>query len=195
MKPLTFIAVGLGAVSLTLWSQGAAARDVPPQPELAQDNLYQSNVISVTLDGDLAEVRAFMAANPLTSFLEPAGNIPRITGVVVLDGTWGEPGALRRVDLDGGYWAHERVLTSDEDEFTYQIWDITTSSGRFIDHIYGEIRMTEETDGTKVTWSYNIKPRYFFARPSIRGYLNNDFAPFMENGLSGFAAAYAGSAS
>ncbi|MDX8347284.1 SRPBCC family protein [Cognatiyoonia sp. IB215446] len=195
MKAPTFVAAGLCAIGFTFWFQSAAASDVPPQPDLARDSLYQSNVISVTLDGTMADVRAFMAANPLTDFLEPAGDIPRITGVVELDGTWGDPGALRRVDLDGGYWAHERVLTNDEDEFTYQIWDITTSSGRFIDHIYGEIRMTETPEGTKVTWSYNVKPRFFFARPSIRGYLNNDFAPFMETGLRGFAAAYAERAS
>ncbi|MEO0929268.1 MAG: SRPBCC family protein [Pseudomonadota bacterium] len=191
MRRTAVLAAGLLAAILTISPQHAVASDVPAPPELAKEERYLSNVISVTLDGDLAEVRAFMDANPLTDFLEPSGSIPKITDVVVLEGNWGDPNALRRVDLEGGYWAHERVLTNDDDEFTYQIWDITTSAGRFINHIHGEIRFTQEESGTKVTWSYNIKPRFFFARPSIRNYLTDDFAPFMENGLNGFAAAYA----
>lgn len=190
MKCFSTIAAGLLAAGFVVFSQPASARDIPPQPDLANEARYLSNVISVTLDGDMEDVRAFMDANPLTDFLQPSGSIPRIVDVVVLDGTWGQPGALRRVDLEGGFLVHERVLTNDDDEFTYQIWDITTPAGRFINHIYGEIRFSEEPQGTKVTWSYNIKPRFFFARPSIRNYLDDDFAPFMENGLSGFAAAF-----
>lgn len=168
----------------------AAATDIPPAPELSRENLYQTNTYTVVLDGRLEDVREFMDVRPLTEFLEPSGRIPRITEVVVLDGPWGEIDSLRRVDLEGGFHVHERVLSNDEDEFTYQIWDITTSAGRFIDHIYGEIRLSEVADGTQVTWSYNVKPRFFFARPSIRSYLDDDFAPFMENGLTGFATAY-----
>ncbi|MEL7179780.1 MAG: SRPBCC family protein [Pseudomonadota bacterium] len=176
------------AVALAPWP--VFADDVPPAPDLARESLYQSNIISVVLQGEIAEVSAFMAANPLTNFLEPSGRIPRIADVVVLDGPWGDVGALRRVDLVDGNHVHERVLTNDEDEFTYQIWDITAPAGRFINHIYGEIRFAEVEEGTQVTWSYNVKPRVFFARPSIRSYLDDDFAPFMENGLSSFAAAY-----
>ncbi|PJI92762.1 polyketide cyclase/dehydrase/lipid transport protein [Yoonia maricola] len=181
----------LAAFAISLAPLPALAADVPPAPALSRAALYQSNTLFVVLEGDLAEVRAFMDANPLTDFLEPSGRIPRITDVVVLDGNWGDVNSLRRVDLEGGFHVHERVLTNDEDEFTYQIWDISTDAGRFISHIYGEIRLSEDPDGTRLTWSYNIKPRYFFARPSIRSYLNDDFAPFMQNGLTGFATAYA----
>jgi len=132
-----------------------------------------------------------MEANPLTNFLEPSGRIPRITDIVFLEGEWGDPDSLRRIDLEGGYHTHERVLTNDSDEFTYQIWDITTSAGRFINHIYGEIRFTENAGQTTITWNYNVKPAVFFARGSIRTFLNDDFAPFMENGMNGFITAYA----
>ena len=131
------------AVAFALAPLPVFAADIPPAPDLARESLYQSNVISVVLEGEIAEVRAFMAANPLTNFLEPSGRIPRIADVVVLDGPWGDVGALRRVDLVDGNHVHERVLTNDEDEFTYQIWDITAPAGRFINHIYGEIRFAE----------------------------------------------------
>jgi len=168
----------------------AKPNDIPAPPPLAAEDRYLSNVISVTLPGSISEVRAFMAANPVTNFLEPSGRIPRITDVDVLDGPWGAPGSLRRVDLEGGDWTHERVLTNDDDEFTYQIWDITTGSGRFIDHIHGTFIFSDVTEGTKMTWSYNIKPRFFFARPSINSFLAEDFSPFMTNGLQAFATAY-----
>ncbi|SFS21999.1 SRPBCC family protein [Yoonia litorea] len=177
------------AVSLAL-ATSASANEVPPAPDLAEESQYQSNVISVTFDAPLPVVRAFMDARPITEFLEPSGNIPQITGIEVLQGPWGSIPSLRRVDLDGGYHVHERVLTNDADELTYQIWDITAPSGRFIDHIYGELRLTEIGGQTQMTWSYNIKPSIFFARPFIRSYLDDDFRPFMENGLTGFAAAF-----
>ncbi|MEM6371946.1 MAG: hypothetical protein AAF727_04100 [Pseudomonadota bacterium] len=41
-----------------------------------------------------------------------------------------------------------------------------------------------------MTWSYNIKPNIFVARPAIGRYLRNDFGPFMNAGLSGVVAAY-----
>ncbi len=186
------IATGIAAAGLTFFLQSASADIdvVPTPPELTDTDAYLTNSLTVTVVGDISAVRAFMDANPLTDFLEPSGRIPRITDVVVLKGPWGQPGSLRRVDLEGGSWTHERVLTNDSNEFTYQIWNITTSAGRFIDHIYGEILFTEVTDGTQITWNYNVKPSVFFARPSIRGYLRDDFAPFMKNGMTGFVNAY-----
>ncbi len=173
-----------------LFATPSLAQDVPPAPELAQEGQYQSNILSVAFDAPLPVVRAFMDARPLTDFLEPSGRVPQIVGIEVIEGEWGQIPSLRRVDLEGGYHVHERVLSNDQDEFTYQIWDITAPSGRFIDHIYGELRLAEADGQTTLTWAYNIRASIFFARPFIRNYLDDDFKPFMTKGLNGFAAAF-----
>lgn len=181
----------LGGLALNTF-RPAVAGEVPPPPPLAKSERYLTNTLSVTLNAPLPEARQFMRDNPLTGFLQPSGRIPRVESVDVLSGDWGEPGSLRQVNLAGGHWTHERVLTSDDDEFTYQIWNISTAAGRFIDHIHGQLRFTPEGDKTRLTWSYGIKPKAFFARPSIRTFLEEDFSPFMQGALSAFAQAHNG---
>ena len=190
MKLRILVLGGLAAAGLTFALQSAHADTTLAPPDLADETAYLTNTVTVTLPGDLATVRAAMDTTPITDFLRPTDRIPAIDGFTVLEGTWGEPGAVRRVDLADGSTVMERVLTNDADEFSYQIWAISTAEGRFIDHIYGRFDLTEVTGETTIAWSYNVKPTVFFARPSIRGFLENDFAPFMEGGMSGFVDAY-----
>ncbi|MEL6682828.1 MAG: SRPBCC family protein [Pseudomonadota bacterium] len=180
------ICVGLASAAVFAGTTSGTATP----PTLTYSDRYLTNTVTVTFDAPVSDVRAFMAANPLTNFLEPSGRIPKITDITVYEGVWGEPGAERRVDLEGGSSVLERVISNTDDAFTYQIWNITTPAGRFIDYIYGEILLSETAEGTELTWNYNIKPSVFFARPAIRSYLTEDFSPFMENGMRGFAAAY-----
>ena len=48
--------------------------------------------------------------------------------------------------------AHERVLTSDEDAFTYQVRDINIDPGSFINHVYGEFRVRPADDRSEIVW-------------------------------------------
>lgn len=177
-------------LGLTTLAWATTTSDLPAPPELAQASKYQTNEEVVTLNASPAEAWAFWRQNNITDFLEPTDRIPAIADIVVLEGTWGEPGSIRRVDFADGGSALERVLTSDEDEFTYQIWNIETSAGRFIDHIYGEFRVRPSDNGTDIVWRYNVKPAVFFARPSIRSFLREDFRPFMEGGMEAMAALF-----
>ncbi len=160
-------------------------------PPLADDGDYLTNTESVIFNGSRDEVLAFMADPGLTSFLKPSGRIPAITDVNVLSGTWGEAGAVRRVSLaDGGYTA-ERMLESNRDIFSYQIWDLTSWSGRAIDHIRGDIWYEDVCNGqTRMSWSYSILPKTGLLSGPIRTFLKEDFQPFMENGLNDMAAAF-----
>lgn len=165
--------------------------DIPAPPSLSPTGSYLSNVETATYKGTISQVRRFMDANPVTDFVTATGAIPRIEGFEVLSGTWPEPGAVRRVDLADGHSVHERVLTNTPDSFTYQIWNVTAPAGRAIDHIKGAFQFDQQGDEVVVTWSYNIKPRIFIARPAINRYLRDDFGPFMNAGLNGSATAYA----
>lgn len=168
---------------------------IPAPPDLASAGKYQTNTETTVLNAPLSEAWAFWRQNSITDFLEPTDRIPEIAGFEVLKGNWGEPGSIRRVIFQGGGSALERVLTSTDSEFSYQIWNIETSSGRFINHIYGKFEAQPVEGGTEINWSYNVKPVAFFARPSIASFLRNDFAPFMEGGMQGMTAAFADSQS
>ncbi len=192
MRLLSIFIAGVTVVALGLlaFDRTAQASDISAPPALAEDGKYLSNVLSVTIDGTPAQVRAFLNTNPITDYLEPTDRIPAIASIEGITGAWGTPGAVRRVILETGDSITERVISNTDTAFTYQIWEITAPQGRFIDHIKGEFLFDAVPEGTKITWSYNIKPRVFVARPFIQSFLSDDFAPFMKGGMEEFAAAY-----
>ena len=178
------------AAALALSTAALAANPIPEAPDLADAGKYQTNEESVVLPTSLSEAWAFWRGNDITQYLEPTDRIPAIAGFEVLQGPWGMPGSIRRVTFADGGSALERVLTADEDEFTYQIWNIETRSGRFIDHIFGEFHARAVPEGTEIVWRYNVKPTMFLARPAIRSFLTNDFQPFMAGGMAGLLAEF-----
>lgn len=159
-------------------------------PPLAREDSYLTNVKTVTFPGTIASFRRFFDANPVTDFVVATDAIPEITGITYLTGTWPEPGATREVQLAGGNTVQERVLTNTPTLFEYQIWDITAPAGRVVDHIKGAFVFRQDAGVVTVEWTYNIKPRVFLARKAIKNYLTNDFAPFMDAGLTGVVDAY-----
>ncbi len=179
------------AAALLSWATFASAQTaIPAPPDLAPADKYLTNTETTVLETSVPEAWAFWRATPVTDFVEQTDRIPAIASFEVLKGTWGEPGSIRRVIFEGGGSALERVLTSTETEFSYQIWNIDTGSGRFINHIYGKFNAQAVGNGTQITWSYNIKPNVFLARPFISSFLRNDFEPFMESGLQGLTLAF-----
>ena len=172
------------------FAQATSAAEIAPPPPLAAENSYLTNTETATFRGTIADFRAFGEENPVTDFVAVTDSIPPIVNITVLSGRWPEVGAVRRVDLEGGYHVHERVLENSANRFAYQLWDITAPSGRVVDHIKGSFDYTQTGDQVRVEWNYNIKPNLFLARPAIRRYLRRDFGPFMEAGLTGQVAAY-----
>ena len=89
-------------LSLSLGATLASAVQLPAPPDLAERSKYQTNEEVVRLDAPLDEAWAFWTSNNITDFLEPTDRIPAIETITVLEGTWGEPGAIRRVELADG---------------------------------------------------------------------------------------------
>jgi len=165
----------------------AAATEISEPPQLAEPKKYLTNEEVAFFATSPRNAWNFWRNNPVTDFATLTQRIPEIERFVVLRGNWGEPGSVRRVEFKNGGSALERVLTSNNSEFTYQIWDIKTSSGGFINHIYGEFNVRQANQGSEIVWRYNVKPANFLVRPFIGAFLRNDFAPFMEEGLQGVA--------
>lgn len=185
------------ALVISLIPFTASADDLPMAdnpPPLRDAGRYITNIETAIFNGPLDQVVAALQQEDtgVLAYVEPTDRIPAVLGTTPIEGVFpDEVGATRRVNLDGGYYAVERVLINDEDTFAYQVWNFTAPSTGALSHIRGEFQYNDLGDGrTEVVWTYSIAPRFFLARPFIRSFIENDFAPFMEAGLQGAANAF-----
>lgn len=176
---------------------GVAAADVPEDytnpPPLRSEKGYVTNVEVAIFQGPVEDVERVMRTpeGGVLAFAQATDRIPPIADITPISDAFPNEGALRRVTLEDGTFVDERVLEFGPGVFAYQIWNFSASNAWALDHIKGEFAFEDTGDGTtKVTWTYSIAPQVFFARPFIRGFLRNDFGPFMETGLQGAAEAY-----
>jgi len=177
-------------VFFTFITLALATEAIQPPPELGSERQYVSNTETIVLNTSVENTLAFWRDNPITDFVEPTDRIPAIQEFITLKGTWGEPGSVRRVTFEGGGTVLERVLTNNDREFTYQIWNIETPSGGLVDHIYGKFEFKPVSGGTEIVWDYNVKPASIFTRPFVFIFIRNDFAPFMQSGMQGLLNAF-----
>jgi len=185
-------------LSLTVCLVALAAPVLLPRseapPTLRGESGYVINREAAVFEGSRTEVLAFLRspAGNILDFTTPTDRIPQITETVVLSGDFPEEvDAVRRIFFDGGDEVVERVLAYSDDRFSYQVWGFTAAAALPLSHIRGTFQYNEiEENRTEVIWEYAIAPRVFWARPFIRGFLRDDFAPFMESGLQGAASAF-----
>ncbi len=185
----------LPLIVLTLTLAACSGPTEPPlahdPPPLAAEDRYITHVEGASFAGSLAEIRAFMEDPGVLSFTEPTPRIPGIVEITPLDGTFPDTGATRRLAFADGSFVVERVVQNRPGLFQYQVWNLTSGSGRAVDHILGAFRYEPRDDGTiEVIWTYRILPRFGLVRPFVRSFVENDIAPFMESGLDGAAAAF-----
>lgn len=188
MRIAVLVLIALAALAAPLWLPRG---DGPP--DLRSADSYLVNEEIALFEGSLEEVAAALRseAGGVLAFTEATDRIPAITGTRPVSGTFPDVGAVRIVDLASGDSATERVLEHSDTRFAYQVWALTALSAIGIDHIHGSFDYTALEDGsTEVVWRYAVAPRAFYLRPFIRGFLENDFAPFMQSGLHGAAAAF-----
>jgi len=171
----------------------AALPEPSDPPPLRGEKGYVINIETAVFNGPVADVKRTMQtpAGGVLAFVEPTSRIPEIASLTPILGSFPDQGAVRQVTLSDGNTVVERVLANTDTEFSYQIWDFTSANARALSHIRGSFEYQEiAPNQTQVTWTYAVAPRVFLVRPFVRGFLNNDFAPFMESGLQGAARAY-----
>ncbi len=185
---LIVVIAGLAAAAVVVRPTGAP--DYTEEPPALHESGHVEHVTSQIFPMPLDAFQAWRADNLIVDFLEPTARIPAVERVTLLEGDWTEAGDRRRVDLAGGHSAAEQILELSETRFRYQIWGATTSARYVIDHVEGIFDYQDQGDGTtRVTWTYRMAPKAFFTRPVLEGFMETDFAPFMENGLARMAEA------
>jgi hypothetical protein len=163
-----------------------AYTDAAPEITDAPDASY---VTTRRVEAPAAAVRQWIDEGRMLPSLQSTDRVSKPAGYDMLSGTWPEPGAIRRVQQEDGHYVAERVLENTPEVFAYQIWAPTTSAGRNILYGRGEFRVTTiDAASSTLTWTYELKARNALVAPFLRGFVKNDFAPFMEAGMDAFAA-------
>ncbi len=163
----------------------------PPQlttPPAVATSGFLTAYVEDTIPMDRATLRRFMEEQPIVDFLEPTESISNPVEFEVLEGTWPEPGATRRVRLADGHYVIERVLENDPGYFSYQIFVFTNATGRGVDQIVGEQRFVPVDGGTRFEWTYKVRPKNVLARQVVRANMA-EIESYISGGLQGFAAA------
>ncbi|MEJ6401660.1 hypothetical protein [Yoonia sp. 2307UL14-13] len=163
----------------------------PPEltepPEVATSG-FLTAYTAQTIAMPVADVRTFMEAQPLTSFLEPTENIANPVESEVIRGVWPNPGAYRWLKLADGHYIIERILENEEDFFKYQVFVFTNATGQGVEQIVGEQRFVSVDSGTRLEWTYNVLPTNFVTRQFVRRSMD-EIETYISGGLEGFAAA------
>jgi hypothetical protein len=189
------VVAGLGLVGF-LFLRAPAPPGVQPTPSqppaIEADAATATYATSRVLDGTPRDVRQWLERIQLVTLLPKTPDIPSIRSTTVVSGSWPSEGAVRIVNLDDGHFVQERITSYNTPEvFRYQVWGFTNQAGNLVSYAVGELRYAAEGEGkTRLTWTYAMRPRYFFTRPFLNSFLANKFGPFMEGGMDAVLKAY-----
>jgi hypothetical protein len=185
--------LGLGAFLFLRPPAPPASQPEPTAPPAIQPDASMATYsASRVLEGEPAEVRQWLERVQLVTLLPKTPDVPNIRSTSVVSGRWPSEGAMRIVKLDDGHYVQERIISYNTPEaFRYQVWGFTNQAGNLVSYAVGELKYTLEGTGkTRLTWTYAMRPRYFFTRPLLDRFLKNSFGPFMEGGLDAVLKAY-----
>ena len=184
----------LSVLALTACASAVPPPAVPPsdfstRPALA-DNGYASAVIVQDFPQDRPELRAWLEdGNKVLGAMKGPEGFAGPVDAVYFDRVWPRTGATRRVELSDGHFVLEEVLSNTEAAFEYQIWGMTGQVKNNAEHIHG-IQAFEQLPegGTRMTWSYKVKPTSGLKKPFVQRYVNKNIEPMLSGALTTLAA-------
>lgn len=156
-----------------------------PAPEI-RDGAYAEHMARRTISATPAEVFSWLDAGGMIAALQSMPPVSKPIEITVLSGTWPQAGAVRRVKLEDGNFALERVIAYEPPSLMrYQVWAFTTPAAGQVSYAVGEFRAAPTGDGqTEFTWTYRMRARNALAQPFVGGFVRDRFAPFMDNGVA-----------
>jgi Polyketide cyclase / dehydrase and lipid transport len=184
------VVLGLSACSAAPPAQAPA---MPEPPAVINDDAYVTHVAQRTVQWDRVAFRQWLEKEQLVSFFPKDMGIPGVKGTTPMRGTWGQNGAIRRVELDDGHYAFDLILNNRyPDVFAYQVFGFTSQAGRVADYIRAELRYTELSPGvTQLQWTYAMRPKSALTKPLVSQFMTSRIQPYMEAGMDNMAKAAA----
>jgi len=143
------------------------------RPNIATDG-YITHVEEIVINLPIDQYKTWSDSAPLEDLLPGASGIPRVVRTEMIQGTWNEQGARRRVVLEDGHYTAEEVLINEEGLFSYQVWDYTNFARFAVDYAVGEFRLKAIGDNvTHVTWTYSFYPQSGLIEPLLSNFVHN----------------------
>lgn len=182
MRLIAFAALLLAAACVSNPPSSPPAYSDPP-PVATQG--FETVTVVKEFPLSVPRLRAFMEANPIINFMKPTDSIAGPAELEILEGTWPNPGAVRRVKLTDGHYVIERITKNQPEIFQYQIWVFTNAAGRGVEQIVGEQRfIATGRNTTRFEWDYRVKPTSGVTRLFVKQQLPNIEA-FLAGGTDG----------
>jgi polyketide cyclase/dehydrase/lipid transport protein len=153
------------------------------KPTVASDG-YVSHTEEIVVDVPIEVYRELSDKVELQDALEGTDGIPSVAGTETIKGTWSDPGARRRVSLDGGHFAAEEVLINTPDTFRYQVWGFTNYGKLVTDYAIGEFNIHEDDGKTHVRWTYSFHKNSLVSQLFLPNFVSNNWASFMRSSLN-----------
>lgn len=135
--------------------------DRPPvlsAPPSIEVGYHAEHNVARTFASDIAPFRVWMDKGQMMNALQSAEGVAKPVAVNYISGQGPATGAVRRVQLEDGHFAFERVIENRFPEmFRYQIWGFTNGASRVARYAVGEFAYSQVKGGTKLTWRYRIR--------------------------------------
>lgn len=164
------------------------AAPLPPDsapPPTAPDG-YVSHTEEITVHVPMAFLHEWRRAHEghLENTLLGTNKIAGVERTQMLQGTWPEPGARRRVFRKDGNQSLEEVLENTwPTSFRYEVWGFTDRERILTDYLVGEFQHKPVPDGTLVRWTYSFHRRSLLTRPFLSMAVRNRVPEFMRVAL------------
>jgi Polyketide cyclase / dehydrase and lipid transport len=184
------------ALALTACTPGPTTPPAPPEPGAharpALESGHHSEHVTIgEFEAPPEEVWAWFSRGRMMESLETQGPVARPISAEPLSLNWPELGAVRRAQLeDGNYVLEEVVALEPGRSFQYMVWAYTSPAAAQVRYGLGEFRIEPHGEGgSRVTWTYRLRAKAFWAEPFVDGFVRDKFGPFMDNGMARLIAA------
>ena len=160
----------------------------PPDPNGTRPLLDQGGFVrhteEITVQVPIQFLDQWRRSKPLETTLRGTQKIAGVARTEMIQGTWGEVGARRRVIRKDGNQTLEEVLESRQPTlFRYEVWGFTDRARLLTNYAVGEFQSREVPGGTAVKWTYSFHRTSLLAAPLLSWIVGTDFAEFMRSAL------------
>jgi hypothetical protein len=154
-----------------------------------EEGYHAKHIAEVEVKSMAAKVRQLLDQGLMMEVLVSSERVKKPQTATIVSGQWPQVGAVRWVQQEDGNFVYERVIEANATGFSYQIWGMTAPAGRFVDYGRASFVVVPLTENTsKLTWTYELRPKSLLVRPIIDRFVSKDFSAFMEAGVLQFAA-------
>jgi hypothetical protein len=169
---------------------GSEARMPPLDSNATRPPVDQGGFVNhteeVTVQVPMPFLHAWRRASSgrLENTLRGTNKIAGVASTEMIQGTWPEVGALRRVVRKDGNQSLEEVLVNTWPTwFRYEVWGFTDKERILTNYLVGEFQHREVPGGTAVKWTYSFHRRSLFAAPFLSMAVRSRVPEFMRTAL------------